>query len=406
MGLTTKVLLHTTRQKKDGSYPLVIRMNYNRKIIYIPLGYTFHEKDFDAKNQRIRPTSKVVNNVTRLNNYIASQVKHVFDTITKLEEGKKLSHMSMLDIKQAVMGKEKEASSVFEYFEQHIHDLERSGKFGNARAYRDSYHAWKKYRKDVDLTFDAVSYNVLKGFESFFLSRGVKPNTISVYLRTFRALLNKAIKEGLAKKEHYPFEQYHIPSNKTKKRAVSLEVINAIEDYKPSQGSGLWHSRNYFLFSFYARGMNFVDMAYLKRSDIRDDRIFYTRRKTGGEFTLKIHPKLQELIDRYWGNAHGNEYLFPIIQTSDDASRSFVEVKNGLRYFNKALKKIADHLDLNVSLTSYTARHSYATGLKMKGLSSEVIKESLGHDNVQTTETYLKSFENEVVDQADEVLFG
>jgi len=152
--------------------------------------------------------------------------------------------------------------------------------------------------------------------------------------------------------------------------------------------------------------MNFVDMANLKLENIVNGRIFYTRQKTGGEFTVKIHPKAQIIIDLYSAEKRRGDYLFQIIKTKNDPEKSFREVKNEIGYFNKALKAMSKHLELDVQLSTYVARHTYATGLKMRGMSTEVIKESLGHTNVAITEDYLKSFENSVVDDADDALFG
>lgn len=407
MSLTTKVLLNKVRQKQDGSYPLVIRVTYNRKIIYLPLGYTLDEKDFDAKNQRIKTTSKKVDSVTRLNNQIASEVKDVFSVIAKLEDEGKAATMTMTEIKKAILGKGAESNAtVFQFMETIISNLKAVGKFGNARIYKDSLNAWKNFRNGKDLHFHQISHKTLKDFERFFLKRGSKENTISVYLRTFRSAYNQAVNEGLTSKENYPFDKYKIPSNKTRKRAVTLDVIGMIEAYEPEPHTRLWNSKNYFLFSFYTRGMNFIDMASLKLENIVKGRIFYTRQKTGGEFTIQIHAKAQAIIDLYSEGKRKRDYLFPIVKSSNNPSQAFTEIKNGLNYFNKALKTISKHLELDVTLSTYVARHTYATGLKMHGMSTEVIKESLGHSNVAITEDYLKSFENSVVDSADAKLFG
>ncbi|MFY0653502.1 MAG: site-specific integrase [Cyclobacteriaceae bacterium] len=407
MSLTTKVVLNKVRKKEDGSYPLVIRVTYNRKIIYLPLGYTFHEKDFDAKNQRVRVSTKVIENTTRFNEEILEKVKNIYSVVSELEKSNAIQGMSMTEIKKSILGIDKNHEvTVFQFMERMISDLKSIGKFGNARIYNDSLNAWKNFRKDKDLYFNQITFKTLKEFEKFFLIRGSKPNTISVYLRTFRSAYNKAVKEGIISEENSPFRKYKIPNNKTRKKAVTLDVIAQIENYEPEPNTRLWNSKHYFLFSFYTRGMNFIDMAKLKIENIRDSRIFYNRQKTGGEFTIQIHPKAQRIIDLYSSNKVQTDYLFPIVKTQDNPEKSFLEIKNGLNYFNKALKTISTHLGLDIKLSTYTARHSYATGLKMKGLSSEVIKESLGHTSVAVTEGYLKSFENSVVDEADNALFG
>ena len=145
----------------------------------------------------------------------------------------------------------------------------------------------------------------------------------------------------------------------------------------------------------------------IRRSILKPD---FCRRGTSTRkwqlIAIQIHQKAQSIIDLYSINKDKSDYLFPIVKSYDNPEKAFLEIKNGLNYFNKALKTISSHLGLDVKLSTYTARHSYATGLKMSGLSSEVIKESLGHTSVAVTEGYLKSFENTVVDEADNVLFG
>ncbi|WP_268123859.1 site-specific integrase [Roseivirga pacifica] len=407
MSLTTKVLLNKVRQKQDGSYPLTIRVTYNRKVIYIPLGYTLYERDFDEKNQRIKTSSKKFDNVTRLNNQISAQVNNVFNVISKLEEEGRASSMPMKEIKKAILGKHQyEDQSVFQFMENIITNLKDIGKFGNAQIYKDSLNAWKNFRDNHDLKFQDITHKTLKDFERYFLRKGRKENTVSVYLRTFRSAYNQAIDEGIVKRESYPFDHYKIPGNKTRKRAVSLDVIAKIEGYKPESNSRLWDAKNYFLFSFYTRGMNFVDMAHLKLENVVNGRIYYTRQKTGGEFTVKIHQKAQSIIELYALDKKKADYLFPIVKSKANPERVYKQVKNEIGYFNKALKTISKLLDLDVQLSTYVARHSYATGLKMHGTSIEVIKESLGHTNVAITEDYLKSFENSVVDDADNALFS
>ena len=408
MALTTKVLLNKVRQKKDKTYPLVIRVTYNRKITYIPIGYTFLEKDFDSNNQKIRNSSKSVSNVTRLNNEIATKVKHVFDVISSLEINKQIDQMSMKEIKKAILGTSDDylKTPLFSFYDKIIDEMTANGKFGNARVYKDSLKAWRNFRNEKDVEFRQINFKMLKSFENFFLAREAKPNTISVYLRTFRAVYNRAIKEGIISKDNHPFDHYKIPSNKTKKKAVGLDVIKKIESYNPLEGTRQWHCKHYFLFSFYCRGINFADMAYLKISNILGERLHYTRRKTGTEFNIKLHEKALSIMGFYSTGKSSDDYIFPIITTSKSKQTVYNQVNNKLHSYNHQLKLLSDELDLGIKLTTYTARHSYATGLKSKGISSEIIKESMGHKNVNITETYLKSFENEVVDNADDVLFG
>jgi len=406
MNTSVKLVLDQRRSRKDHTYPVALRLIHNRQTTHIALGYSILEKDWNPSTAEIKKSCKSVGGVNRANQLVLKKRSDAKTLITDLERDKELSRLPIAELRKMIIGASTGDGSVFRFMQQQIDELRKIGKYGNARVYRDSLKAWKNYRNQKDIEFKQIDYRVLKGFENYFLARKTKPNTISVYLRTFRAVYNKAIKENIVSKEHYPFDRYQIPSNKTRKKAVSLDIISLIEHYQPEPGTRLWNAKNYFLFSFYTRGMNFVDMALLRLRNFADGRINYTRLKTGGKFSIKINPKAQAIIDLYQHGKKKKDYLFPIVQSTEDPARAFLEVKNGLNYFNKALKTISKELELETTLSSYTARHTYATGLKMKGLSVEVIKESLGHTDIKTTETYLKSFENSVVDEADEILFG
>ena len=406
MNTSIRLVLDKRRPRKDNTYPIALRLIHNRQTTHMALGYSILEKDWNKTTGEIKKSCKTIGGVNRANELILSKRSEAKTLITDLERSGDLARVTISDLRKMILGTSTGDSSVFKFMLRLIDELKLIGKFGNARVYRDSLRAWKNYRSNKDIEFQQIDYKMLKGFENYFMARKSKPNTISVYLRTFRAAYNKAIKENIVSKDDYPFDRYQIPSNKTRKRAVSLNTISLIENYQPESGTRLWNAKNYFLFSFYTRGMNYIDIAFLKLGNISNGRIVYTRLKTGGKFSIKINPKAQAIIDLYKKEKRKKEYLFSIITSTNDPARAFLEVKNGLNYFNKALKTISKDLKLETTLSSYTARHTYATGLKMKGLSIEVIKESLGHTDIKTTETYLKSFENSVLDEADEILFS
>jgi site-specific recombinase XerD len=161
----------------------------------------------------------------------------------------------------------------------------------------------------------------------------------------------------------------------------------------------------YFLFSYYSRGMNFTDMAQLRWTDIYNDRIKYTRSKTSGNFNIKVSPPLQEILDYFKSEYAYTGFVFPVLSDFHQSeSQIKYRIRKCLKQHNGQLKEVAAILKINIALTSYVARHTYATTLKRKGIDTAVISEGLGHQDVSTTKAYLQQFETETIDKADEVL--
>jgi len=291
MNTSVRLVLDKRRSRRDNTYPVALRLIHNRQTTHMALGYSILEKDWNKTSSEIKKSCKTVGGVNQANELILSKRSEAKTLITDMERSGDLARLSISDLRKMMVGTSTGDSSVFRFMQRLIDDLKLIGKYGNARIYRDSLNAWKMYRNQKDIEFQQVDYEALKGFENYFLARKTKPNTISIYLRTFRAAYNKAIKENIVSKDDYPFDRYQIPSNKSRKIAVSLSTISLIEDYQPAPDSRLWNSKNYFLFSFYTRGMNYVDIAFLKLSNISNGRIVYTRLKTGGKFSIKINSK-------------------------------------------------------------------------------------------------------------------
>ena len=409
MALTTKVLLNKVRQKSDGTYPLVIRVTYNRKVIYIPLGYTLIEKDFDARNQQIRPSSKIADNVTRLNKQITETIKDVYDTFSKIEENGSIHKLSLKEIKQIIIGnKGKTSLSVFDFIDTIMADLETAKKFGNAAVYRTLKKKLKAFSKKDDLTFSDINHAFLTKLEVTHYANGADAGGLSVYMRTLRATYNKAIKAGLISPEAYPFKDYKIKNKKPVRKALSDQEFERFKSIPLEKGSARYRARQLFLASYYMRGMNWIDMAYLKGGNIQGDfeRLTYVRRKTGEPFNIKIHPRLKEILIQYLGKDYKNDdFVFPILKKTDDSNRHIEIIKNKRKRLNNCLKAIAASGDID-GFTVYTARHTYATMGKRKGVPTAVIQESMGHATEAMTQTYLDSFENKIVDDYDELIMN
>ena len=295
---------------------------------------------------------------------------------------------------------------VIQFFDEIIDELERSHKIGNAAVYKEAKVSLTRFAGNKVL-FKDITPIFLEKFEVALRERGNEDGGISLKMRQLRAIFNRAIGRKMISQEIYPFRDYKISKLKpvSNKRALSLEDFKRIRDLDLTENPYLIDTHNYFMFSFYARGMNFVDMMKLKWTDIQDGRIYYTRSKTKGKFSIEVTPKLQEMLDYYKSQNRPTEYVFPILLKSDLTPQQIAYRKHKvIGNCNRKLKEIAKLAKIEKRLTTYVARHSYATILKQMGTSTDVISELLGHSDVQVTMTYLKEFENDVLDKASRKL--
>jgi site-specific recombinase XerD len=230
---------------------------------------------------------------------------------------------------------------------------------------------------------------------------------IGVKMRAIRALYNFAIERNLVKEEFYPFKTYKVSKLKGKspKKALTMEQVKKIVDLDLKKYPSFTNARNYFVFSFYTRGMNFADMMKLEWKAIDDNNIFYTRSKTKGNFMIKILPPVREILDYYQEYSLGTKYVFPILLKDELTPLQLENRKHKtLQRYNKELKETAKICGIDKPLSSYVARHSYANCLKQKGVATDVISESMGHQNLAVTQAYLKELDNAVLDEASELL--
>lgn len=300
-----------------------------------------------------------------------------------------------------------------EYCEKLIKDMEQSGKRGNAIVYNSALSSFLDFAQKKSYSISDIDYETVKRYQNFLerkvrefkkmkITKKLTGNGISFYMRTLRAIINKAIKDGLMDERQYPFKNITIKSEKTRKRAVDKSVIKALEDMDASENN-LQLYKDLFLFSFYNRGMNFVDISFLKAGNIQNGRITYTRQKTRQQFSIKITDKAREILSRYNDLSDADSYIFPIINRKGN---EYQDYRNAMRLMNKKLKIISEILNLEAPLTTYVSRHSWATIAKRSGVATSVISEGLGHTTEEVTQIYLDSFENDILDAANDIITG
>ena len=289
--------------------------------------------------------------------------------------------------------------SLFNYMESLIIKLKQNGKIRTAETYASTLNSFKKFRKNKDIMLDCLNSEIMEAYESWHRQRGITPNTISFYTRILRAAYNRAVEEEIIENRN-PFRHVYTGVDKTVKRALHLSVIKKIKALDLSLKPPLDFARDMFIMSFMLRGMSFIDMAYLRKSDLSNGYVTYRRRKTGQQLTIEWTKEMQMILDKYPENT--SDYLLPIIRTRGENERNVY--RNVGFNINYNLKRIAEKLRITIPLTLYVARHSWASAAKAKGIPLSVISEGMGHDSETTTQIYLASLDTSIVDKANSII--
>ncbi len=296
------------------------------------------------------------------------------------------------------------------FTEKLAREMEQGGFIRTAKAYRTAATRLIEFSGDKALSFERITPALLSDFQAELKTGGRTMNTISCYMRTLRAIYNKAINDGrVARRVDNLFAGVYTGVSTTRKRALTNDELAMLVTFDPTEEAPIRTNRQelpehlqpglaMFLFCFHARGMCFIDMAYLKKTDLRGDTIHYKRHKTGQPIELKVLPAMRRILD--WFNFHtaGSPYLFPVI--TDANGDTNLQYESGLRLQNQRLKKIAELCGISKKFSTHSARHSWATVAKNAGLPLAVISEGLGHTNQRTTEIYMASLERSILDHA------
>lgn len=298
--------------------------------------------------------------------------------------------------------KQKVQTSVLDFMQQQVNFLKDCKRLGTAQNYQRAHDSLKTFLGDKKLYFSDVTTRFADSYNDFLLQKGLLRNSISFYMRILRAVFNKAVRCGLAE-QTYPFKEVYTGIDKTRKLAVNKDFMKHLIELQIPEDSPLMFARDLFLFSFYARGMAFVDIAFLKKTDLNGNVIRYTRHKTGQTLIIKIEPCIRSIIDKYATKVKNTPYVFPILKGSD-LQENYRHYKNRLRVYNSHLKQLAMKIGTTVRLSSYTSRHTWASMARAHNIPLSVISAGMGHTSEKTTEIYLTSIENPIVDGANKEL--
>ncbi|WP_190810305.1 site-specific integrase [Flagellimonas sp. S3867] len=403
MQTSLKLSLDKRRTRKDGTFPIIIRLGHFQRTTSISTGQSVHEEYWEKSKERVKRSYKGVESVANLNNILIIEKARAQEIINDLYRRNELDFLSVTQLKDKIV-KKSSYESFFNYGHVLVSELNASQRYGTARSYKGLLGILKVFTKGKDLRFNEVNYDLLKRFERFHLSKdGNTLNGLASYMRTLRAIYNKGIKEGLVEKDAYPFDKYRIRTMPTEKRAIDLQHIKKIMSLNLKKDDPLFHFRNYFLFSYMLLGMSFIDMAFLKIGNIVDGRIKFQRKKTSKVYDIKITEQLKAILKYYTKGKNKGDFILPILKRNT-LELQYKDEKWALKRFNKGLKKIAGLCGIEEKLTSYVSRHSFATHAMLNKVPLQAISAMLGHSKLNTTQIYLKSLPNNILDTYQEAL--
>ncbi|WP_445738365.1 phage integrase SAM-like domain-containing protein [Mariniflexile sp.] len=399
---TVKTVLRKTKLA-DGSYPISLRVSKDRKSKFFQTIFRAFTNEWNQATGSF--TTKNSNSIQ--NNRLLLKFKdRALKILSDLEMEK--SDFTLRDFENRFrIVSNPVQQNVFYFWDEIIGELIYAGRTGNARVNKEVFASLNLFHKSTRLNFKDITPSFLNKYEAFLRSRGGSDGGIGVRMRTIRALYNFAIERKIAKDQDYPFKIYKVSKLKGRslKKALRMEEILQIRDFDLVKYPWYVNTRNYFIFSFYTRGMNFADMMKLEWKAIDNDKIYYTRSKTKGNFKIKILTPVREILNYYKEFAIDTKYVFPILLKNNLTPPQLENRKHKtLQRYNKELKEIAEICGIDKTLTSYVARHSFANCLKQKGIATDIISESMGHQNLAVTQAYLKEFDNSVLDEAVEIL--
>ncbi len=390
-----KFRAHTDKEKKGALY---FQIMHGRVIKQIQTGYRIYACEWDKRREEIVSASSV-----------SDGRKDMLETIRDkiIRERRKLEHIVLSysvsgkrytvdDIIRCYRESASDKTTVFDYIKYRSSRLKESGRLRTGETYQQTLNSFMKFRKGVDLYFDMLDADLVGQYESYMRANCLSRNTTSFYMRILRCIYNRAVEDDLAIQTD-PFKRVYTGVDKTAKRAITLKEMKRIKKLDLTDNPDLDYARDIFLFSFYMRGMSFIDIAYLRKKDLSNGYITYIRKKTGQQLAIRWERSMQEIIDKYPENP--TQYLLPLITRQDGTERR--QYLNKILFINRKLKQIATLAKVSIPLSTYVSRHSWASIAKSKNVPLSIICEGMGHDNEETTRIYLASIRTHRLDEAN-----
>ena len=400
MNATITVVCYKSKTLSNGEHPLMLRICKDGKKKYQSLGVSIKANQWDFARERPKPTCPNKEYILKL---ILDKQAELQQRMLELNtEQKEYTTTTLLHDEHRKF----ELKTVKQFYQELIEQYMANEKCGNRLIYKSSYNSINVFTNgNLEIPFSAIDVAWLNKYEKWLRSKGNKETTMSLMFRTLRSAYNKAIESKCARKSDYPFTDYRISKFdvSTEKRAIAkADVLKFSTDARPiGKQQYVQLSKDIFIFSYLCGGINFTDIANLTKDNIIEGkRLHYISQKTGKLIKLGLSEEALQIIRRYAVESKG--YLFPILNTQ--LHKTPLQKQNRIHKMlgkvNKNLKLLAAQFGVEANLTTYVARHSFASVLKKSGVNIALISEALGHSDLTTTQIYLDSFDNEQIDAA------
>lgn len=387
----------STNENKEGT--IYYQIIQNRVIRQLKTDYQLFMYEWnEAENSIVLTNNSRQNYLQSIGERIDWDIKRLKSIINQWEN--KRQRYTADDI-ISTFQKQANEQSLFNFMQGVIAQLQQMGKQRTSETYRCTLRSFMQYREDKDVFLEDIDSDLMLMYEAYLRGRRLTKNSTSFYMRILRAVYNRAVEKDLTTNRN-PFKHVYTGIDKTIKRAIPLKAIKQIKNLDLSLQPSLDFARDMFLFSFYTRGMSFIDMAYLKKKDLSNGILSYRRRKTGQQLFIKWEKCMQEIVEKYDNSL--SEYLLPIIRPMNGDART--QYQNAMYLINRKLKDIGKMIGVQIPLTMYVARHSWASVAKNKNVPISVISEGMGHDSEMTTHIYLASLDTAVVDKANSMILN
>jgi site-specific recombinase XerD len=385
----TTITLHfraSTVAGKDGT--LYYQLIHRRLTRQITTGYRLAASRWDDTRQQIDD-----NVLHRKTQYEMMRLRHIAERLEREQTNYRTD-----DIVREFLD-ERPRHSLFYYMQTVIAHKRQLGRIKTADGYLCALHSFQRFRANENILLYEMTSPLMEAYQAWLQGNGIVPNTISFYLRKLRATYRCAVEEGLIADQH-PFRHVFTGTERTQKRALSLSTLRRLKTEDLTRHPRMALARDIFLLSFYLRGMSFIDMVFLKETDLQEGTISYRRHKTGQRLQIEWTEEMQDIVDRYPFNE--SPYLLPLLYQADGNERN--AYLNMAHLINYHLRRLGQRLHLSLPLTLYCARHSWATVARDKGVTISVISEGLGHNSERATRIYLASIDSSRINQVNKMI--
>lgn len=351
---------------------------------------------WDDNGKKFISDSGNMNFLQKCQRQIESDVKLLEDIIRELDSrGEEYTVSSIISMFRSCRG----CINVLSFLKEQTDVLRSHGKYGTARNYQRTFNSFSAFLTGKDISFTLFDESLIERYSEWLKKRNIVKNSISFYMRVLRSVYNKAVRQRITQ-QRFPFVHVYTGVDRTRKRAVSEDIIVRMQNLELSFSPSLALARDLFVFSFCTRGMAFVDIAFLKKDNIKNGTIYYMRHKSGKRLAIRIEPCIEDIIKRYEKDTVGSPYVFPVI-SADSPEDVFRQYQTALGYYNRKLKRLGVMVGEETGITSYVARHTWATTARNLNVPISVISAGMGHSSEKMTQIYLASLEESVIDQAN-----